>query len=266
MYCKASGKGTKRPHPTPALAEEEIAFHQYYNESQKNMLLQPYIRRKLNDLAFNVKAAGAKANPYLMKLVGETCSRAILTCGLVPNQSKTSSESVDLRIPHGHGPRCNQPVPLVTTWNFSPPFGFVNGLHCDSRDRLSHEQKTEWLNLAKLKRWKHCVQLLSDLDDFCLPTTCGYQFVFENSHVERDLRILPFFSLDGLGLAMTIEHGSLHHFLGSLFSHRTSLCVCKRKSDGKITTTNVDDCFLLVGWGFSGGSKEYNEKKRQRRE
>ena len=47
--------------------------------------------------------------------------------------------------------------------------------------------------------------------------------------------------------------------MGSLFSHNTCLCVCERECDGKVTASNRDNNFLVIGWGTSGGSREYEE-------
>jgi hypothetical protein len=64
------------------------------------------------------------------------------------------------------------------------------------------------------------------------------------------------FAMDGLGMAVRIEHGIGHHFMGAKFSHQTCLPVCRRRSDGKLSVTNHEDNFLLVGWGGTGGAKE----------
>jgi hypothetical protein len=72
------------------------------------------------------------------------------------------------------------------------------------------------------------------------------------------------FAMDGLGLAMRIEHGIGHLFLGAKFSHQTCLPVCCQKSDGKLSVTNHEDNFLIVGWGSSGGSKEARRREAAR--
>jgi hypothetical protein len=77
-------------------------------------------------------------------------------------------------------------------------------------------------------------------------------------------RVYAFFSMDGLGLAVLMEDGVGHHFLGASFSHRTSLCVCKRKTDGKLSSCNVNDDFLILGWGSTGGSREARLRREAR--
>ena len=69
----------------------------------------------------------------------------------------------------------------------------------------------------------------------------------------------PFFAMDGLGLALKIEHGMGHHFLGAMFSHQTCVCVCMKKENDCLSISNSDNNFLIVGWGTSGGSREVNE-------
>ena len=64
-------------------------------------------------------------------------------------------------------------------------------------------------------------------------------------------------------MAMEIQNGIGHHFLGSSFAHRT--CVCKRTTiNGHVSVSNHNDDFLLFAWGRSGGSKEYNRRRRLR--
>jgi hypothetical protein len=72
-----------------------------------------------------------------------------------------------------------------------------------------------------------------------------------------------FFGMSGLGLAMPIEDGIVHHFMGALFSHQTCLCVCKRQVDGWMSASNLDNQFILVGWGSSGGSREVKEASQE---
>lgn len=60
--------------------------------------------------------------------------------------------------------------------------------------------------------------------------------------------------MNDLGLAFELADGTLHHFMGAMFKHNTCVPVC-RKED-LVSMTNVDNNFLLFGWGTSGGSKE----------
>jgi hypothetical protein len=245
-FSNLNGRGSSRPHPSPAVAEDEVCLQQYFNEQQKNYLLQPYMEKKVNQLTHNAALFARKSNKYFMQLVGDTCNKVILTCGYVPRCTVKSSSPCTVK----------SSMPLVQQWCHTPMFGFVNGWHVDSCDGLDAKHKEGWRALAEAKRWRHCVRMIEKLENFCLPTTCGYQFLFRDEAVKASLRVYAFFSMDGLGLAVLMEDGVGHHFLGASFSHRTSLCVCKRKTDGKLSSCNVNDDFLILGWGSTGGSRE----------
>jgi len=132
-------------------------------------------------------------------------------------------------------------------------------------DKLSSSELKEWIQETRVKSMEsesekvkrsqsYLLKLLSK-KDFGLPTTCGYQLLSRDLSLENH-DLLAFFSMVGLGLAMPLEDGVMHHFMGSMFTHNTSLPLLLRKSDGKITCSNSDDNFLILGWGTSGGSKE----------
>ncbi len=238
-YSDVNGRATNRPHPTAAIADEDIALHGYYNEGMGNNLFRPYFERKLNELTDgNVKFA-QKSNPHMMELVGNKCTKTICTSGGVPAKRKR-----------------RRTIRLIRKTSKFPTFGFVNGGHVDKCDELSKKQRKEWKQLAKKNGWTYCVRMLEDQENFCLPTTCGYQFVYSDNVYKQDLTARAYFCLDGLGIAVKLEHGIAHHFFGAAFSHRTSLPVCCRKSDGLVTTRNSDDAFLIVAWGRSGGPKQ----------
>jgi len=93
----------------------------------------------------------------------------------------------------------------------------------------------------------------SYFDGFCLPTTCGYQFLHKEG--TEQLSMQQYFSFDGLGLAMPLVDGMTHHFLGAAFSHQTCLCTGFREN-GTVQLSNIRDSFLLFAWGRSGGSKQ----------
>ena len=65
--------------------------------------------------------------------------------------------------------------------------------------------------------------------------------------------------MEGLGLAVQLEHGILHHFMGAMFSHQTCLPVLRRVSDGFVTASNHDNIMQIVGWGTCGGKREVAE-------
>jgi hypothetical protein len=123
---------------------------------------------------------------------------------------------------------------------------------------LSQQQVQEWLEIATRKKWHHCKDLL-ERADFCLPTTCGYQFV-SNGNNNKELKVHAMFAMEGLGMAVQLQHGIGHHFMGALFSHNTCLPVVE--SNGKLSVTNHEDNFSIIAWGGTGGRKEVAESSR----
>ena len=247
-YFKPHGKGTDATTSSPAQADSERKQQQYYRSSQhQNQLMHPLLRKFVNELSNNVLDSGRQANPFLMKMVGRICDRQILTLGFVP-------------YPIGKAKMNN----IIQAGCSHPTFGFVNSAHVDSCDRLNKEQVSEWKETAAKQRWKSCQKILEQ-KDFCLPTSCGYQFVFRDEKKKDAVRVNAFFAMEGLGLAMELTHGIFHHFMGSMFSHQTCLPVCKRLSDNNWTASNIDNVMQIVGWGSCGGSREVAEAKARAR-
>jgi hypothetical protein len=192
-FAKPSGRGTRATTASPGQDPEDIEFHQYYRAVEgKNQLCHPLIRSRLSQLSADVGDLARDINPDLMKMAGHICSRQILTTGNVPEGCTI------------------------------PTRGFMCSSHTDTVERLSRNQVTEWREMADSRRWRHCQKLLLH-PDFCLPTTCGYQFVFESEEAKRNLTPIAFFGMEGLGMAVQIEHGNTHHFMGAMFSHQTCL-------------------------------------------
>ena len=100
---------------------------------------------------------------------------------------------------------------------------------------------------------------LTSRNDFCLPTNCAYQFVFRSQDLKDRLEVDAYFAMEGLGLAVQLEHGILHHFMGAMSSHNTGLPVCRRLSDGFVTASNQENLMQIVGWGTCGGKREVSE-------
>ena len=83
VYLKPQGRGTKRTRTSPFQAPEEIELQQYHRKCFQNHLLQPSVRKVINDLSFNVLSFARSSNHYYMQLVNRICTRQILTTGNV---------------------------------------------------------------------------------------------------------------------------------------------------------------------------------------
>ena len=97
----------------------------------------------------------------------------------------------------------------------------------DSADGVAKNTRTQWKEVSQKAGWTSCDRLVEN-QDCCLPTACGYQFVEEEDGVLDSLNVDAFFSMDGLGIAIRIEDGIGHHFMGAIFSHQT--CQISEKS------------------------------------
>jgi hypothetical protein len=81
---------------------------------------------------------------------------------------------------------------------------------------------------------------------------------FDSEKAKRNLTAFAFFGMEGLGMAVKIEHGTAHHFMGAMFSHQTCLPVC-RGPNGNFSANNNNNDFLILAWGTSGGRREVAE-------
>lgn len=152
-------------------------------------------------------------------------------------------------------------------YSLAPPIGFFNTSHLDTLDYLTQKQREEWLFEANKKKWWYCCKILQkDNNLFCLPTTCGYQFCYSHPGVENDVTISAFFSMEGLGVAMPLQHGIAHHFMGAAFAHHTCIPFYKSASrkHKNINVTNCENDVLILAWGSNGGEKEVRQKKRRK--
>ena len=69
--------------------------------------------------------------------------------------------------------------------------------------------------------------------------------------------VVSYFMYNGLGIAVEIDDFRSITFLGFAFSHCTSLCYLFDSNNNLYIFRNVNDMFSLLGWGRSGGGKEY---------
>ena len=73
------------------------------------------------------------------------------------------------------------------------------------------------------------------------------------------MEVYALFAMEGLGLAVELKDGIVHHFMGAMFAHQTCLPLCKRLCDQHWTASNQDNFMQIVGWGSCGGRREVKE-------
>lgn len=81
VFNKKNGRGTRRTRCSPLQAAEEIEQQQYFRLEYKNQLVQPSVRKIINEISNNVFAFARQSNPYYMRIVNRICTRQILTTG-----------------------------------------------------------------------------------------------------------------------------------------------------------------------------------------
>jgi hypothetical protein len=247
-----AARNSSRAHPTPAVGVEQIAKQQYYRAEQSFPFSQALLEKSLHHITNEIVGSAKKSNPSLMKLLGEYCQKTILTCGIPPSYTKEGTQN----------------CPTVDNKK-NATFGFKNDLHLDLCDKLSRDLQQHFSSIASettsLCRLSNCYGL-------GLPTTCGYQFIFNTENPLANQQLVPYqyFSMDGLGLLVKIEHGFSNHFLAWTFSHRTTSCWLHDTIRDLIYLNNKNDLFMVLAWGRAGGTKEVkaaqerlNEKEKE---
>lgn len=172
-------------------------------------------------------------HPQQMKLAGNGCKMKILTMGL------PTKDIVGV---------CNE-------W-CRGYFMFANYKHVDKRDAMLVAERDGHLNNPCLS--SHLRRLLS-FNGYSLPTMCGHQLLLPCG-LPKDVRTKIFksftliFSMEGLGVGMSVDNGTAHLFMGSAFLHRTCVGVYRSES-GVVTVANRDpNALRCFAWGSAGSS------------
>jgi hypothetical protein len=126
--------------------------------------------------------------------------------------------------------------------------GFANEQHIDKKEEVQDQKRKEILLSHGNKQTVQYNCRFFDFPNFCLPTTCGYQFLVRDGC--ENIFPSQFFSMGGLGIAIIIENGLVHNFLGRVFSHQS--CVALRHdAEGKVCLNNHQDDVCIFAWGNS---------------
>ena len=174
-----------RAHPSPLIADSEIAQHQYYSASkQRSCILQMRLESILHNLTNDVSCVAERLNPTTMQVLSALLTKQIATTG-------------------------------------NSLFSFCNGLHVDKCDAMNEAWKE--LIFGAETEWKR--NMMGDFAGVSFPTTCGYQHVWRKRSLMKKFDVRHHFVMPGMGLAVALEDSICHHFMGGAFSHCTSFCV-----------------------------------------
>ena len=196
-------------------------------------LLQPIMEKRINDLSDQVTMVSREMNISLFNLVGGLCTKTILTAG----SGHTSAYSI---------------------------LSFTNTAHVDKCDILTvgQKKKLKMDNGLSMNDNTYMTRLIN-LKEFCPPTSYCYIAVGKDEYI-RDTIIQQYFSMNGLGIAVSIKPGYVHSFIASTFSHQTCVCMAF-KSDDTVVINNNNDNYSMVACGRVGGKNEYRQASLQRK-
>ena len=228
-----SKRSTARPHPTPFVSDDDIAEHQYFNGAMKVPLLQPIMEKLISNLSDQVTMVSREMNIPLFKLVGNLCTKTILTAG----SGHTSAHSL---------------------------LSFTNTAHVDKCDILTIGQKKKLkMDNGISTNDNTYTSRLINMKEFCPPTSYCYMAVWKDEYI-RGTTIQQYFSMNGLGIAVSIKPGYVHLFMASTFSHQTCVCMAF-KLDDTVVINNNNDNYSMVACGCVGGKNEYRQASLQRK-
>ena len=253
---------SSRPRPSPNSGTgPNIYESRYYRESYQLAQVQAIIEACVEGLGRNIVTMAKTMNTNIFNFLGpDVCSKNIWTQGY-PSKKVGKRHKKGLAV-----------------------LAFANDPHVDKCDLLSDDIQVEWMRevtamllkpLSKPEEsgcpfaHKVCKKLVELKNTFGLglPTTCGYAYCHENKEDVGSDSVQQYFAYDGLGISVPIVDGSVHHFYGWAFVHRTSLCLRIFKDIVYYSNSRERKDFILAAWGRSGGSSEAkrNAGTRKRR-
>ena len=245
-------RNTKRPHPTPFVETSDIPNHQYHNSTDNTFLLaQPFTEQIIGKLGENAMLFGNDEYPQLFDLIDNSCTKSILTCGSpghIIKQSCLSKNATNF---------------LKTKENLNNSYlSFSSTKHVDLCDRLYEGVLSEeFVNSSTDKSTNRMYERLGA----SMPTTCQYHHVWKDVHESIGNKVCCYFVYHGLGIAQPLHNYCSIFFLGSTFSHSTSLCYLINKISRTVILRNdTNDVFVLMAWGRTGGAKDYIRRLKQK--
>ena len=166
---------------------------------------------------------------------------------------------------------------IATKGEVGKAFGFANSGHLDSDGGYDDDELTK-LELQELDEKGVFDDLFNGYESDILqrkdyaerwlalgsgaPTTCGYQFVWNDKNAFSNYEVYQYFLMNGLGLCYRVRSFSTHLMYAHQFYHQTALClvVC----NGKVLSKN-DGRLNVFAWGNGGKRKRKNKKTKNKK-
>lgn len=232
MNVYLGARYSSRPRETPFEDKNDIPYHCFFNSSFKFPVARSAIEKEVQSLKHIVLCLASRMHAPLMSATADICNRGILTGAMV-----------------GRGGQL-------------PVLGFCCSSHVDGVDKITPDAKTFNENSNTSAPYNHLLQrfktnpylkeFLAKLGIIC-PTTCCYRLLWKNNTPIGGVTPCAFFNMEGLGLCMPLEDGTVHHFVGPAFAHSTAVPVLRSTNTGAIEIAKKDSQFLVFAWGSSGG-------------
>ena len=196
-------------------------------------LQQPIMEKRISDLSDQVTMVSREMNIPLFELVGGLCTKTILTAG------------------SGH----------MSAFSI---LSFTNTVHVHKCDILTVGQKKELKMDNDISTNDNTyMSRLINMKEFCPQMSYCSKAVGKDEYI-HDTTIQQYFSMTGLGIAVSIKPRYVHSFMVSTFSHQTCVCVAF-KLDDTVATNNNNDNYSMVACGRVGGKNEYRQASIKRK-
>ncbi|CAJ1966099.1 unnamed protein product [Cylindrotheca closterium] len=224
-YRNAS-RGTSKPNPTPAVADDDVRFQSYFDRSSQTNLISLFeVEKRLKELDRRVRIFGRKLLPALFSIPEEEQSgRALVTCG-APWRKGTCSF-----------------------------LSFVNGTHIDVNDLIDEELFEQ---IEYFSDYPHQLRRMKESVGFGAATTCQYKHLWNDGYDRESYKVVAYFMHHGVGVAHPLLDSSGFCFLGFASKHSTSLCyLVELRTNETILHNRKDrDIFMMFAWGSGGKSR-----------
>ena len=214
MNCYRDKRFNPRVHPSPFVADDDIPKMQYSVETHKKHCLLQPVLEKILHQLAND-----------LSFIGERMNPIMMRI-IAYLASK-----------------------LIATCGHSL-MAFLNGLHLDEDDEIARAKVPDLFLNVKDEELQRSIKI----EGASFPTTCGYQHVWKNPTDSHQYQVHHAFVMEGLGVAVNLDDKTCHHFMGSAFTHCTSLCVLENRL-GRLGCVVSDVTFKVFAWG-SGSNKK----------
>ena len=271
-------KNSNRPHANTRMPKEDVMFSQMWRkeyDATYEPITQKITRALTSQAALVMKHCDHTYDRLVHKIYQETYED-IVNSPLCSNESREKKRKVDCSDGNYFQSLrrfCNYSI--VTAGSIHQKcYGFCNQIHVDKNDFLEGDLSVVGRNVIKRLEDKYIdhLKVLDNLNYYKehintfgripVPTTCGYKILYNPDHSKETYSIVAFFALVGLGISVELKSDIYHYFLGSTFTHCTTVPL-KLTNDGKVFI--YGDEFNIFAWGAGSSSRSGRRMRSQKK-